>query len=185
MSHSEGIPAVGRDPDAFEAFYREHLPWVRRFVARRVADPHSAADLTADVFLAVIDGAAGYRPGSGPPGAWLAGIARNVVADHGRRRLREVRAHARIAGRALLDEESVEHLAERIDGARAARALHASLAELPENQRAVVELVAVDGLTLTEAAQALGITPGNARVRYHRARARLQDLLPHHCEVTA
>ena len=185
MSHPAGIPAIGRDPDAFEAFYREHLPWVRRFVARRVSDPHTAADLTADVFLAVVDGAAGYRPGSGPPGAWLAGVARNVVADHGRRRLREVRAHARIAGRALLDDESVEHLADRIDGERVSRVLHASLADLPDGQRAVVELVAVDGLTLAAAAQALGITAVSARVRYHRARARLQDLLPSPFEVTA
>ena len=38
------ISGIGRDPDAFEAFYREHLPWVRRFVARRVDDPHTAAD---------------------------------------------------------------------------------------------------------------------------------------------
>ena len=52
-------------------------------------------------------------------------------------------------------------------------------------QRAVVELVAVDGLSLTEAAQALGISAGSARVRYHRARARLQDVLPSPFEVIA
>ena len=61
METPSDIPAIGRDPDAFEAFYREHLPWVRRFVARRVDDPHAAADLTADIFLAVVDSAAGYR----------------------------------------------------------------------------------------------------------------------------
>ena len=42
------------------------------------------------------------------------------------------------------------------------------LAVLPESQRAVVELVAVDGLTVAEAAQALGITAGNARARVVR-----------------
>lgn len=53
------------------------------------------------------------------------------------------------------------------------------MAALPERQRAVVELVAMDGLSLTEAAAALGITAGNARVRYHRARRRLaHDLTP-------
>ncbi len=185
MDSPTGVPAIGRDPDAFEAFYREHLPWVRRFVARRVADPHTAADLTSDVFVAAIDGAGGYRAESGTPAAWLAGVARNVVADHVRRRVREARASGRVAGRALLDEQSLEHLAERIDGERASRDLYASLAALPDKQRAVVELVAVDGLSLTEAAQALGITAGNARVRYHRARARLQDSLPSPYEVTA
>ena len=62
-------------------FYREHLPWVRRFVARRVDDAHAAADLAADIFLAAIDGSRGYRAEHGAPGAWLAGVARNVVAD--------------------------------------------------------------------------------------------------------
>ena len=184
MDSPPDVPSIGRDPDAFEAFYREHLPWVRRFVARRVDDPHTAADLTADIFLAVVDSASSYRPGGGSPAAWLAGIARNVVADHVRRRVREVRAHSRLSGRALLDEHSLELLAARIDSERMTRALRRSLAALPDNQRAVVELVAIDGLTLTEAAQVLGISAGNARVRYHRARTRLQDDLPTPFEVT-
>ncbi|MCY7401605.1 MAG: RNA polymerase sigma factor [Nocardioides sp.] len=185
MDSAPDVPVIGRDPDAFEAFYREHLPWVRRFVARRIDDPHAAADLTADIFLAVIDSAAGYRASSGTPGAWLAGVSGNVVADHVRRRVREGRATARLSGRALLDEPSYERIADRIDGERMARELYRSLSELPEKQRAVVELVAVDGLSLADAAQALGISSGNARVRYHRARAHLQDVLPSPFEVTA
>lgn len=178
------VAALSRDPDAFEAFYREHLPWVRRFVARRVDDPHTAADLTADIFLAVIDSAAGYRASAGSPAAWLAGIARNTVADHVRRRVREVRAHSRLSGRALLDDQSVDRISDRIDGERMTRELYRSLGSLPANQRAVVELVAVDGFSLTEAAQVLGISAGNARVRYHRARTRLQHVLPSPFEVT-
>jgi RNA polymerase sigma factor (sigma-70 family) len=185
METPSDIPAIGRDPDAFDSFYREHLPWVRRFVARRVDDPHAAADLTADIFLAVVDSAAGYREDLGNPSAWLAGISRNAVADHHRRRARESRANARVCGRALLDDHSTELLSDRIDGERLARELYVSLASLPDNQRAVVELVAVDGLSLAEAAQALGISAGNARVRYHRARARLQDVLPSPFEVIA
>jgi RNA polymerase sigma-70 factor (ECF subfamily) len=183
MERTCNVSTIGRDPDAFEAFYREHLPWVRRFVARRVDDSHAAADLTADIFLAAIDGAEGYRAEHGGPGAWLAGVARNIVADHFRRHAREARANSRLIGRALLDEHSADRIAERIDGERLARELYQSLAGLPENQRAVVELVAVDGLTIAEAAQALGITAGNARVRYHRARARLQHVLPSPFEV--
>src|SRR5206468_1886418 len=40
-----------------------------------------AADLTADVFVAVIESAGSYRRSRGEPVAWLFGIARNVVAD--------------------------------------------------------------------------------------------------------
>ncbi len=150
---------------------------MRGFVARRVDDSHAAADLTADIFLAAVDGAEGYNPPLGSPGAWLTGIARNVVADHFRRQAREARANSRLIGRALLDEQSGDHIAERIDGERLSRELYQSLASLSEEQRAVVELVAVDGLTLAEAAHALGSTGGNARVRHHRARARLQRVL--------
>jgi RNA polymerase sigma factor (sigma-70 family) len=185
MERTSDVPAIGRDPDAFEAFYREHLPWVRGFVARRVDDSHAAADLTADIFLAAVDGAEGYSSGKGSPGAWLAGVARNVVADHFRRRAREARANSRLIGRALLDEQSADRITERIDGERLSRELYRSLASLPESQRAVVELVAVDGLTLAAAAQALGITAGTARVRYHRARGRLQHALPSPFEVIA
>jgi len=48
------LARIGHDPDALEAFCTEHVTAVTRFVARRVADPHTAADLTAEVFLVVI-----------------------------------------------------------------------------------------------------------------------------------
>jgi RNA polymerase sigma factor (sigma-70 family) len=86
---------IAHDPAAFEAFYREHVEAVERFVARRVSDPHLAADLTAEAFVAAIDAAASYRAIRGEPRAWLFGIARNVVASEFRRAERERRAHAR------------------------------------------------------------------------------------------
>jgi RNA polymerase sigma-70 factor, ECF subfamily len=164
---------IGTDPDAFEQFYREHVEAVQRFVARRVADPHVAADLTADVFMAVIEGAAGYRPSLGPPRAWLFGVARNVVAMHVRRGVREANAVRRVEGRRLLDHDAVQRSIERIDAERDARELWHALQELDEGQQAVVELVAIDGLAPAEAAAVLGISSGAARVRLHRARQRL------------
>jgi len=44
------VGSIATDPDVFEVFYREHLEGVQRYVARRVAHPHLAADLTAEVF---------------------------------------------------------------------------------------------------------------------------------------
>lgn len=63
---------IGTDQDAFEAFYREHLNFVQKFVARRVEDAHTAADLTADIFLAAIESAHRYDGTKGSEGAWLA-----------------------------------------------------------------------------------------------------------------
>jgi RNA polymerase sigma factor (sigma-70 family) len=174
-------PDVGRiatDPDAFEDFYREHLHEVQRFVARRVADPHLVADLTAEVFLAAVDSASKYRPDKGVPAAWLAGVARNVVAAEFRRQSRERAAVRRISGRRLLDADSLGRIEERIDAEADARRLYAVLATLPARDRALMELVAVDGLSVTQAAAVLGLRPGTARVRLHRSRTRIHAQLP-------
>ncbi|MGI5201239.1 RNA polymerase sigma factor [Spirillospora sp. CA-108201] len=76
---------MGRDPAQFEKFYRRHVEAVDRFVARRVDDPHTGADLTAEVLPAVIESAHTYRPAAGSEVGWLDGVARNVVAAERRR----------------------------------------------------------------------------------------------------
>jgi len=176
---------MANDPDAFERFYRENLEAVRRFVARRVADPHLAADLTAEIFLAAIDSARSYRRERGVPQAWLIGVARHVVAGEFRRQSRERSLAGRISGRRLLDPDSLGRIEERIDAERQARELYAALAALPPRDRALMELVAVDGLSVAAAAAVLGVKPGTARVRLHRSRARIKvQLQPLVQEVT-
>ena len=182
-------PDVGKiatDADAFEEFYREHLESMQRFVARRVADPHLAADLTAEVFLAAVDSASSYRPDRGVPAAWLVGVARHVLASEFRRQSRDRAVVRRISGRRLLDPDSLARIEERIDAEREARELYGALASLPARDRALMELVALDGLSVTDAAAVLGVKPGTARVRLHRSRARVQSQLhPRNQEVTS
>jgi RNA polymerase sigma factor (sigma-70 family) len=165
---------IAHDPVVFEGFYREHVVLVTRFVARRVADPHTVADLTAEVFLAAISSAHTYRPSQGPQVAWLYGVARNVIAGERRRAARELRATGRIAGYRLLDEDDIARLEERIDAESRGRAAYQAFARLPEEERAVLELVALDGLPVKDAAAALGIRPGAARMRLQRARRAAQ-----------
>jgi RNA polymerase sigma-70 factor (ECF subfamily) len=161
---------IASDPAQFEAFYRQHVTDITRFVTRRVSDPHLAAVLTAEVFLAVIDSAHTYRPARGVPRAWLYGIARNVIAGQHRRAAGERKLAGRMAGHRVLDDDDIARLEERIDAQREARHLYRALDTLPPDERAVLELVAVDGLAVNQAAAALGIRPGTARVRLHRAR---------------
>jgi RNA polymerase sigma factor (sigma-70 family) len=165
---------IAHDPATFEAFYRAHVEAIQRFVARRVLDPYLAADLTADVFLAAIDAAATYDPDRGTPSAWLFGVARNVVAAEHRRVGRERVANARLLGRELLAVDDIERMEARIDAAAGARALFGAIARLPEGERAVLELVALDELSVSEAAAVLGLRPVTARVRLHRARGALR-----------
>jgi RNA polymerase sigma factor (sigma-70 family) len=169
------VQAAATQPEQLEAFYREHLPFVRSYVARRVDDPCDVADVTADIFLRVIKSAATYRAQLGPPRAWLTGIARNAVAEH---RLVGAQYEAtvrQLGGRRWLDEDSADRIVQRVTAEADARALLDLIAEIPVSLRAVVELVAVDGLSVAEAAAVLEISAGAARVRYHRARRLLRD----------
>lgn len=172
-SRGDGPAAAVRDPELFEEFYRRHYDAVTRFIARRVDDPHTVADLTAEVFLAVIDSAHTYRARRGSETAWLYGVARNTVAAERRRSARESRLNHRVAGRRLLDADDIARLEDKLVAENDGRRALAALAGLPDGERALLELIVVDQLTVAEAAKALGIRQVTARVRLHRARKRL------------
>lgn len=183
-SEARGPTGIDRDPDTFEAFYRAHIDTVRKFVARRVSDPHLAADLTADVFLAAIDAAPTYRTERGSPRAWLIGVARNVVASEFRRQVRANKLKQRISGRRLIDPDSLSRIDDRIDAERETRRLYAALSELSERDRQLIEMVAIDGLSITDAAASLGLKPATARVRLHRSRRFIQTH-SHQLQITS
>jgi len=171
-----GIAEIADDPEAFEAFYRRHIDVITRFVTRRIDDPHLVADLVADVFIAVVDSAHTYRADRGTETEWLYGVARNTLSAYRRRAARQKSLEHRIAGRRLLDGDDVSRLEDRIDAEKPARRLLAAMADLPESERAVLELVVIDQLSVGEAAVVLGIRQGTARVRLHRARRSLRGV---------
>lgn len=170
---AEQLPRIGADPDLFDAFYSEHLEDLQRFVARRVGDRERAADLTAEIFLAAIYSAHRYQP-RGTPKSWLYGIARVLVASDRRQSDRERVGEERLRGSSLLDEEDAAQMDARIDAAAQSRRLYAAMDRLPDAERAVLELVALDELSVAEAAAAAGVRPVTARVRLHRARRKLR-----------
>ncbi len=174
---AEQLRWIGTDPELFEVFYREQVEDLQRFVARRVGDRERAADLTAEIFLAAIDSAHRYRSRRGTPKAWLYGIARALVANDRRRRGRESAREERFRGSALLDEEDAARMDARIDAAAQSRRLYEAMDRLPDTERAVLELVALDELAVAEAAAAVGVRAGTARVRLYRARRRLRSEL--------
>ena len=171
---TQQLERIGTDPEAFEAFYRENVEGVQRFVARRVGDRERAADLTAEIFLAAITSAHTYDRRLGPTQAWLFGIARITVAADGRRRGRERAGIERVRGSALIGEDDIAAMDARIDAEARSRELYAAMERLTEGERAVLELVVLDGLSVAEAAKAAGLRPVTARVRLHRARRKLR-----------
>jgi RNA polymerase sigma-70 factor (ECF subfamily) len=64
-----------------------------------------------------------------------------------------------------------------MDSGQLSPELSAALARLPDSQREAVELMHLQDLSLAEAAQRAGTTPGAFKVRAHRGRARLREIL--------
>jgi len=158
----------------FERLYRANVDTVTAYFARRTADPQLVADLTADTFVQVITGFESFDPRKGSARAWLFGIAGHVYASYCAAQRQQQTKLQRLAGRRDLDQDEVEELLERIDAERAGRGLLAELARLPEQDRAVIDLVDLAGLRPKEAAAALGLAPGTVRMRLMRARTRLR-----------
>jgi RNA polymerase sigma factor (sigma-70 family) len=158
----------------FERLYRANVEAVTAYFARRSADPHMVADLTADTFVRAITSFGTFDPVKATARAWVFGIARHVYAAHCEAYGQHQDRLQRLAGRRDLEQDQVEELLDRIDAERAGRDLVAGLGLLPERDRAVVELVDLAGLRPKEAAAALGVTPGAARMRLMRARAQLR-----------
>jgi RNA polymerase sigma factor (sigma-70 family) len=165
---------AGERKAEFERLYRAHVDMITAFFARRTADPQAVADLTADTFVRAITSIGNYDPRKGTARSWIFGIAAHVHAAHCATYSQQREKVLRVAGRRELDDDQMSELLDRIDAERDGRALVAELAALPAKERALVELVDIDGLQTKEAARALGISPGAARMRLMRARNRLR-----------
>lgn len=174
---ADSVRRIGSDSDALEGFYAAHYAEVVRYFTRRVRDPHDVADLVAETFIAALENATKYDPSRGRPLAWLLGIGHNTLRRFYRQREADRRAAARFAGRRLLDAEDIAVLEEQIDAERRAPRAFDALSGLSPTDRELVQLVDITGLTPKEAATAMGLLPGVARVRLFRARAKLRSAL--------
>ena len=155
-------------PAEFEALFRETRAPLLGYLTRR-ASPEDAADLLAEVYLV-----AWRRRADLPRGderrLWLFGVARRLVADHHRTAVARADAEADVVEVSGSDAAPQEPRAEDDDRGAAVRQALETLGEL---DRELVTLTSWEGLSPAEAARVVGIAPGTARVRLHRARARL------------
>jgi len=170
--------AADGDAHAFSIFFRRHVDAITRYALRRCATPDDVSDLVGECFLVALQAAGRYRPETDTALPWLFGISRRLVAKQRRRLASRSRLLAKTSNvfPRFTDCEDDE-VASAIDAARQAPALEAALARLSTSEREVLELVAYDGLTPTEAAFALGITANAARLRLSRARKTVRESL--------
>lgn len=154
--------------------YVRNVDVLMGYFARRCREPQTVADLTSETFVRAVDGFARFDPRRGSDRAWLFGIAARVFAGHCEQFAYGREAVARLGGHRTLDEDEIDELAERIDAEREGAALLRRCEQLPEVERAAIELVDLEGLTPKEAAVALGVSRVAFRKRLSRARARLR-----------
>jgi RNA polymerase sigma factor (sigma-70 family) len=163
-------------PDAFVEVVSRHEVAVHGFLARR-AGPGVAADLLGEVWVRAFAGRGGYDPAYPDARPWLFGIARNVLRSHSRAgRAAEHPAdtgHPAARGYPAA-EDPWDDVIDRLDGPVRSRTLRSAIRALPSAERDVLLLVAWEQLTPAQAATALGVPPGTARSRLHRARAALR-----------
>lgn len=147
----------------FTQTYRAHYPDVLAFLRRRVPDGQ-AEELVADVFARAWRN---FDTLQGTPLPWLYGIARNVMREFYR---------------------SAAPRMDNVDDYDPARAdfaasvdlsldINRALLTLSDADRDILTLHAWEGLTPAELAETLDISPGNVRVRLHRARTHLAAAL--------
>jgi RNA polymerase sigma-70 factor (ECF subfamily) len=138
----------------FEEIYEAYRGTVESYVRRR-APVDLVEDVVADVFVVCL-----RRIDDVPsvPLPWLYTVARKTLANERRRRARTAPAEVAVT-------RDPEPLGDS--------ALAVAFADLGENDREILRLVAWEGLSISEAATVLECSGVAARVRYHRAKARL------------
>ncbi|MBL7253024.1 RNA polymerase sigma factor [Paractinoplanes lichenicola] len=155
------------DHDDFRALHAATYADLLRFVKRRIPDD-DADDVVSATFLVAWQRSAELPEDARP---WLFGIARNILANQARSRLRRRVVDVRmVTDLSRAEADRAPGVDARLDLVRAWWALSAA-------DREVLALVAFDRLTDVQAAAVLGCRRATFRMRLNRARRRLRDAL--------
>jgi RNA polymerase sigma-70 factor (ECF subfamily) len=151
------------DREAIGFLYARYADNVCGYVRSIVRDQHEAEDVTQQVFAKLIHVIGKYQERDVPFFAWILRVSRNVAVDHMRRQraipVEEVRTS---------DESQDRTGAERMSDLRDA------LATLPRDQREVLVLRHIAGLSPVEIAERTGRSEGSVHGLHHRGRRALK-----------
>jgi RNA polymerase sigma-70 factor, ECF subfamily len=169
--------AAGAD-DAFGDLYAAVTPCLMRLLRRLVRDRTQIPDLIQETFLRVHRARRTFLPGAAAL-PWILTIARHLVVDAHRAPAREEGADfdrlerlSQSAPVAIAPTGEQVLMAEEV-AARLGRAFD----RLPAGQRAALRLVRSEGLSVAEAAAALGTTATGVKLRTHKACRKLRAAL--------
>jgi RNA polymerase sigma-70 factor (ECF subfamily) len=151
------------DREALRLLYIRYSDNVYGYIRSIVRDDREAEDLTQHVFMKLITVIVKYSDHGIPFSGWLLRLARNVALDHLRRH-RPTPTEDIFGADSHVDEDARER----------ARDLHDALASLPEEQRQVMVMRHVVGLSPPEIAERLGRSESSIHGLHHRGRRALQ-----------
>ena len=167
----ELLSATARgDRDAHRQLYERHARWLFLRLRSRCSDHGLVEEVVQDTFVKVWRKAHTYR-GQDGVGAWLWSIAIRSLLD--RLRKRSPTPFARLPGR----EHAVLSAEEEVLASIERGPLGPALNQLSPELRAVMQATVIDGLSVREAAQLLGIPAGTVKTRAMRARQLLREAL--------
>jgi len=160
------------DPEALGEIHDGYSEKIYCYIYRYLGEARLAEDLTAEVFLKLLEA---IKASKGPRthlSAWLYRVAHNLVVDHFRHRSR---------GESLpLEEELVaapEDVTVVVEKKLAQQQLRAAISHLTTDQQQVIVLKFVEGLSNAKVGQVLGKTEGAVKSLQHRALAALQRIM--------
>lgn len=155
------------DAAACAALYSRHYDAVYRYCYYRLSEAALAQDLTADVFVRMVERLETYQRRGRPLLAWLYAVARNLISDHFRSALR--RADVPLHQTASLAPEDGEGMVANVHNRLEADRLARAMRYLTEDQRQVILLKFIEDLGNTEIAVILSKSEGAVKSLQHRA----------------
>jgi len=156
------LRAKAGDQAAWTQIYEHYAPKIYRYIYVRIGDAEVAEDLQADVFVRMLEGLHRYEDRGWPLSAWLYRIAHDRTIDCLRRQRRR-------------QQEPLEAWTASYDGPEQGVGaqlvydeLRRSLGDLTDDQRLVIQLRFLVGLSIQDVAQHLGRTEGSVKALQHR-----------------
>ena len=181
MTREEELALVrrvqGGELDAFEELVRAHEKTVYNLALRMTGNPQDAEDMAQEAFLKAYRSLPEFR-GESKFSVWLYRIVSNVCLDHLRKQSRRPSSSL-----TMEDDDGEEQQYEVPDESASPEklleqkltreAVQRGLNQLPDEQRQILLLRELRGLSYEEIGEALGLEAGTVKSRIFRARKRL------------
>lgn len=165
--------AIAGRPEAFAHLYDNYIDRIYRFILYRVSDVATAEDLTSLVFMKAWQSLPRYRKRKLSFRAWLFQIARNSIIDH-YRTSKETVSLETVAATAI---DSMPTIPELIQRQMTGERLWTRLQQLTDEQREVLLLKFVEGMSTKEVAGIMKKRQGAIRALQMRALSTLAIIM--------